>query len=61
MLPADGLYKYLYQPSEQHGDKKKVATNFIRSKNTYRLDQIVKDLGNRVFTIGKVNLESFCM
>lgn len=61
MLPADGLYKYLYQPSEQHGDKKKVATNFIRSKNTYRLYQIVKDLGNRVFTIGKVILESFCM
>lgn len=23
MLPADGLYKYLYQPREQHGDKKK--------------------------------------
>ena len=23
VLPKDGLYRYLYQPGEQHGDKKK--------------------------------------
>ena len=29
--------------------KKRRATDFIQSKNTYRLDQIVQDPGNRVF------------
>ena len=23
VLPEDGLYRYLYQPSEQHGDQKR--------------------------------------
>ena len=32
VLPEDSLYRYLYQPGEQHGDQK------IWSKNTYRLD-----------------------
>ena len=48
VLPEDGLYRYLYQPGEQHGDKKRRATDLIWSKNTYRLDRIVQDLGNRV-------------
>ena len=48
VLPEDGLYRYLYQPGEQHGDQKRRATDLIWSKNTYRLDQIVKDPGNRV-------------
>ena len=48
VLPEDGLYRYLYQPSEQHADQKRWATDFIWSKNTYRLDQIVQDPGNRV-------------
>ena len=26
VLPEDSLYKYLYQPGEQHGDKKRWAT-----------------------------------
>ena len=41
LLPKDGLYRYLYQPSEQHGDQKRRATDLIWSKNTYQLDQIV--------------------
>ena len=48
VLPEDGLYRYLYQPGEQHGDQKRQATDLIWSKNTYRLDRIVQDPGNRV-------------
>ena len=48
VLPKDGLYRYLYQPGEQHGDKKRRETDFIWSKNTYRLDRIVQEPGNRV-------------
>ena len=38
VLPEDGLYRYLYQPAEQHGDQKRRATDLIWSKTTYRLD-----------------------
>ena len=48
VLPKDGLYRYLYQPGEQHGDQKRQVTDFIWSKNTYPLDQIVQDPGNCV-------------
>ena len=48
VLPEDGMYRYLYQPSEQHGDQKRRATDLIWSKNTYRLDRIVQEPGNRV-------------
>ena len=48
VLPEDGLYRYLYQPGEQHGDKKRLARDFIWCKNTYRLDLIVQESGNRV-------------
>ena len=48
VLPEDGLYRYLYQPGKQHGDQKRRATDFIWSKNTYRLDRIVREPGNRV-------------
>ena len=41
VLPKDGLYSYLYQPGEQHGDQKIQATDLIWSENTYRLDRIV--------------------
>ena len=44
VLLKDGLYRYLYQPGEQHGDQKRRATDLIWSKNTYR---IVQDSGNR--------------
>ena len=36
-LPLDGLYRYFYQPGEQHGDQKRRATDLNWSKNTYRL------------------------
>ena len=36
VLPEDGLYRYLYQPGEKHGDQKGRPTDFILSKNTYR-------------------------
>ena len=48
VLPRDGLYWYLYQAGEQHGDQKRRATDLIWSKNTYRLEQIVQDPRNRV-------------
>ena len=34
VLTEDGLYRYLYQPGEQHGDQKRQATDFIWSTNT---------------------------
>ena len=48
VLPEDGLYRYLYQPGEQHGGQKRQATDLVWSKNTYRLDRIVQEPGNRV-------------
>ena len=39
--PNDGLYRYLHQPGEQHGDQKRRETVFIWSNNTYRLNRIV--------------------
>ena len=42
------MYRYLYQPGEQHGDQKRGATDLIGSKNMYRLDRIAQDPGNRV-------------
>ena len=47
-LPEDGLYRYFYQPGEQHGDQKRRATDFVWSKNTYRLDRIDQEPGNRI-------------
>ena len=29
ILPQDDLYRYLYQPGEQHGDHKRWAKDFI--------------------------------
>ena len=48
VLSEDGLYRYLYLPGEQHGDKKRRATDLIWSKITYLLDPVVQDPGNRV-------------
>ena len=45
LLPEDGLYWYLYQAAEQHGDQKRRAADLIWSKNTYRLDRIVQEPG----------------
>ena len=48
VLPEEGLYRYVYQPGEQHRDQKRWAADLIWSKNTYQLDRIVQDPGNRV-------------
>ena len=47
-LPENGLYLYLLQPSEEHDDQHKRATDRIWSRKTYRLREIVKDSGNRM-------------
>ena len=47
-LPEDGLYRYLLQPSEEHDNQRKRATDMIWSKKTYRLREIVEDSGNQV-------------
>ena len=36
VLPEDGLYQYLLQPSEEHDDQWHRATDRILSKGTYR-------------------------
>ena len=46
--PDDGLYRYLYKPGELEDDDKRRATDMIWSWNTYRLDKIVKNPGQRV-------------
>ena len=43
VLPKNGLYRYLYQPGEQHRHQKRWATYLIWSKNMYRLDPNVQD------------------
>ena len=48
VAPEDGLYRYLYQPGELEGGQKRRATDMIWSWNTFRLDRIVKDPGQRV-------------
>ena len=48
VLPEDGLYRYLYQPGEDHGNQQRRATGMIWSWNTFRLDEIVQNKGERV-------------
>ena len=48
MLSEDGLYHYLLQPSEEHDDQCKRATDRIWSKKTYRLSEVMSNPGNRV-------------
>ena len=48
LLPEDGLCRYLYQPGEQCGDQKQKATYLNWYKDTYRLNQIVEEPGNKV-------------
>ena len=47
-LHQDGLYCYLLQPGEEHDHQRRQAMNRIWSKKTYRLREIVEDLGNSV-------------
>ena len=46
--PTDGLYRYLYQPGELEGGQRRRATDMIWSWDTFRLDRIIKDPGQRV-------------
>ena len=39
VLPENGLYQYLLQPSEEHDDQRCRATNRIWSKSSYRLKE----------------------
>ena len=48
VLPEDGLYRYLLQPSEEHDDQRRRATDRVWSKGTYRLREIMENPGNRV-------------
>ena len=48
VVTEDVLCRYLYQPAEQHGAQKRRATDSIWSKNTYRIDRIVQEPGNRI-------------
>ena len=48
VLPEDGLYRYLLQPSEEHDDQQCRATDRIWSKGTYRLRKVVEDTGSCV-------------
>ena len=48
VLPKDGLYRYLLQPSEKHDDQQCRATDRIWSKASYRLREVVESPGNRV-------------
>ena len=48
VLHKDGLCGYLYHPGELHGDQKRWNTDFIWSKNTYKLDRIVEEPDNCV-------------
>ena len=48
VLPEDGLYRYLLDPSEEHGDQRHRATDRIWSKGTDRLREIMENPGNRV-------------
>ena len=48
LLPADGLYRYLLKPGEEHGDSKRRATDNIWSRKTLRLRDIEHIKGQRV-------------
>ena len=48
VLPEDGLYRYLLQPSEEHNDQQHRATDRISSKASYRLREIVENPDNRM-------------
>ena len=48
VLPEDGLYRHLLQPGEEHDDQRRRATDWIWSKDSYRLRKVVESPGNRV-------------
>ena len=47
-LPEDGLFQYLLQIEEEHGDQKHRVTDKNWSKEAYQLKEIVENPGKRV-------------
>ena len=47
-LESDGLYRYLYEPGELEGGQQRRATDMIWSWDSFRLDKIIEDPGQRV-------------
>ena len=47
-LPEDGLCRYLLRPGEEHDDQRCRATDWVWSKGTYRLREVVESPGNWV-------------
>ena len=45
---TDGLYRYLLEPGEENSDSKRRATDNIWSRETFRLDRIIENPGQRV-------------
>ena len=48
VLPEDGVYRYLLQPSEEHDDQCQTANDRLWLKGTYRLREIIENPGNPV-------------
>ena len=48
VLPEDGLYRYLLQPSEEHDDQRCRATDRMWSKASYRLREIAENPCNHM-------------
>ena len=48
VLPEDGLYRYLLQPSEEHDDQRRRAIDRVWSKASYRFREVMKHPGNPV-------------
>jgi len=46
--PTDGLYRYLLEPGEENSDSKRRATDNVWSRETFRLDHIIENPGQRV-------------
>ena len=47
-LETDGLYRYLYESGELEGGRDRRATDMIWSWNTFRLDRIFEEKGQRI-------------
>ena len=48
VLPEDGFYRYLLQPTEEHDDQRCRAMDRIWSKASYRLREITENPGTRL-------------
>ena len=51
------MYRYLLQPSEEHNDQRRRATDRVWSKGAYILREVVENPGNRVMYYLRDGLE----